>query len=111
MVDSSEWGDRRQLRYGRMLRERHDCGYVLPQRYAQSDNVDRMDRNRCCGMYGIVPFCTWDGVASCAIRACHGRIDTFRRICIRRLLRMGDTIRSYICRWIRKFELNKLSIF
>lgn len=101
MVDSSVLDDRRQLHCAHRRHEQHDCGCEPPRRYAQSGNVDRMDRNRCYGMYGIVLFCTWDGVASCAIRACHGRIDTFRHICIRRLPRMGDTIRSYIWKWTK----------
>lgn len=53
-------------------------------------------------MYDTIRFCIWDDVAGYAVHGHHEQIGIFHRIYIRRLLRMGDIIRS--CIWKIRIE-------
>lgn len=69
-------------------------------RCVRSGTGVHMDKIQQSGMCGTAPSCTWGGVASCAVRAFHAQIDTYRHICIHRLLRKVCRVLSCICLWL-----------
>lgn len=95
-ADSTVLVDRQRQPPEHMQRVQHDCDCAPLRHCAQSGNVARTDKSQHCGRYGTIRFCTLDDVVGCAIRACHGQIDIFRRIYIRQPPRTDDTIRFCI---------------